>query len=483
MWHRRRQSKTRKSLRSAGGPSQLQVCVGVGHSCLTTAGTTPAHVGTAANALVLAHQPLIALISVCRSSPSGGTISACFKILDILESQMTRAQHSVASPRVVCIEDFRPIARQRVPKSVFDYLDGGAEGEVTLRENCRVFNDVTFRARHAVAVPGCDLHTRVLGFDLSLPFLLAPVGYSRLMHPGGEVAAARAAGKAGTGYILSTISGHKLEDVKAGSSGPVFYQLYLMGGRGAAEAVIERARVAGFSALVVTIDTPVSGIRERDYRNGMKELISGGLLEKIPYIPQILARPGWLLEYLLDGGLPGLPNVVIPGKGPMPLVDINAALAESTPTWADLRWIREIWKGPIVIKGVLTADDARRAVDEGVAAISVSNHGGRQLDGLPASLRALPEVVNAVQGRIEVLMDGGIRRGTDIAKALCMGARAVLCGRAYAYGLAAAGEAGVERAIQILRADLERTLRLLGCPSVTALDRSYVNVPKSWEAS
>jgi L-lactate dehydrogenase (cytochrome) len=384
---------------------------------------------------------------------------------------------------VVSIEDFRPIARQRIPQSVFDYLDGGAEGEVTLRENCRIFNDVTFRPRHAVAIGDCSLGTTVLGHKLSLPFLLAPVGYSRLMHPGGEVAAARAAGRAGTAYILSTISGHKLEDVKAGSSGPVFYQLYLMGGRGAAEGAIERARVAGFSALVVTIDTPVSGIRERDYRNGMKELISGGVLEKIPYLPQLLSRPGWLVGYLRDGGLPGLPNVIIPGKGPMPLVDINAALAESTPTWADLRWIREIWKGPIVIKGVLTADDARRAVDEGVAAISVSNHGGRQLDGVPASLRALPEVVEAVQGRIEIFMDGGIRRGTDIVKALCLGAKAVLCGRAYAYGLAAAGEAGVDRAIQILRTDLERTLRLLGCPSVAALDRSYVNVPKNWEAS
>lgn len=375
------------------------------------------------------------------------------------------------------------MARQRIPQSVFDYLDGGAEGEVTLRENCRVFNDVTFRPRHAVAVPQCDLHTRVLGFDLALPFLLAPVGYSRLMHPGGEVAAARAAGKAGTAYILSTISGHKLEDVKAGSTGPVFYQLYLMGGREAAEAAIDRARIAGFSALVVTIDTPVAGIRERDHRNGMKELISGGPLDKIPFLPQILSRPGWVIDYLLDGGLPGLPNVIIPGKGQLPLVDINAALAESTVTWADLSWIREHWKGPIVIKGVLTADDARRSIDEGAAALSVSNHGGRQLDGVPASLRALPEVVEAVKGRIEVLMDGGIRRGTDIVKALCMGARAVLCGRAYAYGLAAAGEAGVDRAIEILRTDLERTLKLLGCPSVTALHRSYVNVPRSWETS
>jgi len=396
---------------------------------------------------------------------------------------MTRASRSVASPRVVCIEDFRPIARQRVPQSVFDYLDGGAEGEVTLRENCRIFNDVTFRPRHAVALSDCNLCTSVLGFDLSLPILLAPVGYSRLMHPGGEVAAARAAGRAGIGYILSTISGHKLENVKVGSTGPVFYQLYLMGGRGAAEAAITRARVAGFSALVVTIDTPVSGIRERDFRNGMKELISGGPLEKIPYLPQILSRPGWLISFLLDGGVPALPNVVVPGKGPMPLVDVAAALAESTVTWADLRWIRELWQGPIVVKGVLTADDARRAIDEGAAAISVSNHGGRQLDGVPASLRALPEVVEAVNGRIEVLMDGGIRRGTDIAKAICMGARAVLCGRAYAYGLAAGGEAGVDRAIEILRTDLDRTLRLLGCPSVAALDRSYVNVPKSWESS
>ena len=394
---------------------------------------------------------------------------------------MTRAARRVASPRVVCIEDFRPIARQRLPKPVFDYLDGGAEGEVTLRENCRVFNDVTFRPRHAVALASCGMCTTVLGFKLSLPFMLAPVGYSRMMHPGGEVAAARAAGRAGTGYILSTISGHRLEDVRAGSTGPVFYQLYLMGGRGAAEGAIERARVAGFNGLVVTIDTPVSGIRERDYRNGLKELISGGVFEKIPYVGQMLSRPGWLFEYLRDGGLPGLPNVVIPGNGQMPLVDINAALAESAVTWADLKWIREVWKGPIVIKGVLTGDDARRSIDEGAAAISVSNHGGRQLDGVPASLRALPEVVDAVKGQIEVLMDGGVRRGTDVVKAICMGARAVLCGRAYAYGLAAAGEDGVDRAIEILRTDLERTLRLLGCGSVGQLDRSYVNVPREWD--
>ena len=395
---------------------------------------------------------------------------------------MNRATRRVASPHVVSIEDFRPLAQRKLPRVVFDYLDGGAEGEVTLRENCRAFQEVTFRPRHAVAVPHCDLSTRVLGFDFALPAQLAPVGYSRLMDPGGEVAAARAAGIAGTAYILSTISGHRLEDVKAASSGHVFYQLYLLGGRGAAEAAIERARLAGFSALFVTIDTAVAGMRERDFRNGMKELISGGLLQKLPFLPQVLSRPGWLLRFLLDGGMPPLPNVVIPGQGPMPLVDVNAALGSSTVTWQDLRWIRDLWRGPMVIKGVLTGDDARRAIDEGAAALVVSNHGARQLDCVPASLRALPEVVAAVNGRIEVLMDGGIRRGSDIVKAICLGARAVLCGRAYAYGLAVAGEAGITRALEILRIDLERTLRLLGCPSVAALDRSYVNVPLSWQA-
>lgn len=394
---------------------------------------------------------------------------------------MTRLSRSVASPRAVCIADLRTIARARLPRAVFDYLDGGAEGEVTLRENCRVYDDVTFRPRHAVEVEKCSLGVRVLGHNLALPFLLAPVGYSRMMHPGGEVSAARAAGDAGTAYILSTISGYKLEDVRAASKSPVFYQLYLIGGRAAAEAGIERARNAGFAALVVTIDTPVAGSRERDTRNGMKELVSGSLFEKLPFVPNILSHPGWLFDHLRDGGLMALPNVVVPGKGGMPLIDVAAALAESVVTWADLKWIREHWRGPIVVKGVLTGDDACRAVDEGAAAISVSNHGGRQLDCVPAALRALPEVVSAVGGQTEILMDGGIRRGADIVKALCLGARAVLCGRAYAYGLAAAGEAGVNRAIEILRTDLDRTLRLLGCASVTELDRSYINVPRAWE--
>ena len=398
----------------------------------------------------------------------------------MLDAQMNKALRKVASPRVVSVHDFRPLARRRLPKPVFDYLDGGADGEVTLRENCRIFDDVTFRPRYAVAVSDCDLRTRVLGFDVSFPALLAPVGYSRLIHPDGEAGAARAAGAAGTAYILSTISGHRVEDVKAASSGPVCFQLYVLGGREASEAVIERTRMVGCAALVVTIDTPVAGWRERDHRNGIKELLSGSLWEKLPFLPQVLAHPAWLAGFWRDGGLSGLPNVIIPGQGPMELVDVTAALARAAVTWDDLGWIRRLWPGPLVIKGVLTGDDARRAADAGATAVVVSNHGGRQLDGAPAPLRVLPEVVAAVNGQIEVLMDGGIRRGADIVKALCLGARAVLCGRAYAYGLAAAGEAGVARALEILRADVERTLKLIGCTSVAALDRSYVEVSAHW---
>jgi isopentenyl diphosphate isomerase/L-lactate dehydrogenase-like FMN-dependent dehydrogenase len=342
---------------------------------------------------------------------------------------------------------------------------------------------VTFRPRHAVYCEKCNLKTPVLGNDLSLPFLLAPVGYSRLMHPDGEAGAAHQAGDAGTAYILSTISGHALEKVKAASSGPVFYQLYLMGGREAAEGAIERARKAGFSALAVTIDTPVAGLRERDFRSGMKELLGGSLWEKIPYMGQFLAHPGWLAGYLGDGGMPKLANVIVPGEGPMSLVDIGAALAKSVVTWEDFKWIREVWRGPIIAKSVLTGDDALRAIDAGASAIVVSNHGGRQLDCVSATLKALPEVVRAVNGQVEVLLDGGVRRGSDIVKALCLGARAVLVGRAYAYGLAAAGEAGVRRAIEILQADLERTLRLLGCPSAGELNREFLDVPPTWHCA
>jgi L-lactate dehydrogenase (cytochrome) len=394
------------------------------------------------------------------------------------------AQHdmsrSVEPPRVLNIEDLRRKAQRRLPRVVFDYIDGGAESEATLRANCRAFEAVTLRPRCAVATPVCDLRTTVLGTAVSMPLILAPMGSCRLMFPRGEEAAARAAGEADILYTLSTLSGCRLEDVAAASGGPVWYQLYLVGGRDCALGGIERARKAGFSALVVTIDTPVAGLRERDLRNGAKELLSGNLGAMLPFVHQVLVRPRWLAAFLADGGLMKFQNVVIPGKGPMLYADVTAALEQSVVTWEDLKWIRQAWNGPIVIKGIQTIEDAQRAVDIGANALIVSNHGGRQLDGVAATLRVLPEVVGAVGDRIEVLLDGGIRRGSDIVKALCLGARAVMAGRAYAYGLGAAGGAGVARAIEILRSDLVRTLKLLGCASVAELDGSYVDVPRDW---
>jgi L-lactate dehydrogenase (cytochrome) len=380
-------------------------------------------------------------------------------------------------PRVVSIGDLRRLARRRLPRVVFDYIDGGADAERTLRENCAAFDAVTFRPRAGVGIPQVDLRTTILGQPFNLPFLLAPIGSSRMFYPRAEVQAAAAAGAAGTGYVLSTLSGCPLEDVKAATSGPAWYQVYLVGGREVAEGAILRAKAAGFSALVVTVDTPVAGMRERDYRNGSAALLTGRPLTMLPHAAQLIARPRWLAGFLRDGGLMEFPNVVIQGSGPMQYETVGPALAQSVVTWADLRWIRELWSGPIVVKGILTGDDGRRAADEGAAAVIVSNHGGRQLDGVAASLRALPEVVAAVGGRLEVLMDGGIRRGSDVIKARCLGASAVLIGRAYAYGLGAAGRAGVARAIEILRTDVVRTLALLGVARAADLDTSLIQVP------
>jgi isopentenyl diphosphate isomerase/L-lactate dehydrogenase-like FMN-dependent dehydrogenase len=387
---------------------------------------------------------------------------------------------SVQPPRIINIEDLRRAAKRRLPRVVFDYIDGGAEDERTLRANCHAFEEVTFRPRCAVATPACDLRVSVLGISLSMPLILAPVGSSRLMYARGEEAAAGAAGAAGIAYALSTLSGCRLEDVAGASKGPLWYQLYLVGGRDCALSAIERAKAAGFSALVVTIDTAVAGMRERDLRNGVKELLSGKLGPMLPFVSQLLIKPRWLAGFLADGGLMKFPNVVVPDKGPMLYADVTAALEHSVVTWNDLNWIRQAWGGPIVIKGIHNGDDARRSVDAGANALVVSNHGGRQLDGVAPTLRILPEVVASVGDRIEVLLDGGIRRGSDIVKAVCLGARAVMAGRAYAYGLGAAGGAGVARAIEILRSDLIRTLKLLGCASIAELDRSYVNMPADW---
>ena len=382
--------------------------------------------------------------------------------------------------KAVNIPDLRMMAKRRLPRMVFDYIDGGAEREWTLRENMRAFEDVMFRPRSAVATPKCDLSTSVLGLPIDLPLILAPVGSSRMFSPRGEERAACAAGEAGTIYTLSTLSGCRMEDVKEATRGDAWYQLYLVGGRDVATGAIARAKQAGYKALVVTIDTPVAGMRERDSRNGVKELLARNL-STVPYLGQMIARPSWLYTYFGDGGLMSFPNIVI-GGAPMGYADVGAALEASMTSWQDFKWIREAWGGPIVAKGVHTADDARQAVDHGASAIVVSNHGARQLDGVAPTIRVLPEVVQAVGHKTEVLLDGGVRRGSDIVKALCMGAKAVLVGRAYAYGLGAGGQAGVTRAIDILRADVIRTMKLLGVAAIKDLDGSFVDVPPEWTA-
>ena len=375
--------------------------------------------------------------------------------------------------RIIDIEDLRRAARRRLPRPIFGYLDGGAEAEITLRENVRAFEEWIFRPRNASHIDRLETRRRVCGTELAFPMVLAPIGYSRLMYPGAEIAAARAARARGITYALPTIAGHSIEEVRAAAEGPLWYQLYTIGGRAAVEPALERARKAGYEVLLVTIDTAVAGMRERDLRNGNKQLLGKSLWKKLPYLPSVLAHPGWLWSFLRDGGVPSLPNIVVEGK-PLEAMDVTAALADAATTWDDLRWIRAAWPGPIVMKGVLTAEDARRAADAGAEGIVVSNHGGRQLDSVAATLRVLPEIVAAVGEKIEVLFDGGIRRGGDVIKALCLGARAVLLGRAYAYGMAAFGEAGILRALDILSADIERTLKLLGAPSIDALDGSFL---------
>lgn len=387
---------------------------------------------------------------------------------------------SRALQRVVNIEDLRQLARRRAPLPIFDYVDGGAEGEVTLRDNRRSWDEILFRPHNATYIPKPDLRTNVLGFDLAMPLLLGPIGFTRLINAQGERAVAQAAGAEGVGFLMSSFSGYRADEVAKHSNAPLWYQLYLGGGREVTEATLARVWKSGFRALAVTMDTNCPGMRERDLHNGAPALMSGNVASMIPYLPKILSKPGWLAQFLPDRDAMFFPNIELPGKGPCPASDVRAMLQGAVVTWADLEWIRKAWPGPILAKGITTGDDARRALDHGCEAIIVSNHGGRQLDTSFPTARALPEVLSAVNNRVPVLVDGGIRRGADAIKAICMGASAVLLGRAYAYGLMAEGREGVTKAISIMKADLERTLILLGVNSIADLNESLIDVPKHW---
>ncbi|HZP31451.1 MAG TPA: alpha-hydroxy acid oxidase [Acidimicrobiia bacterium] len=389
-------------------------------------------------------------------------------------------------PPFYSVADARRRARRVLPRVVFDFVEGGADDELTMRENRRAFEEITFRPRVAVhARP--DLRTTVVGTPVELPVLCAPCGFVRIVHPDGEIAVAREAAAAGTVSIVSTAAGTALEEVAEGArtglggddAKRLWFQLYFMNGRAGAEVLVERAEHAGYGALVVTLDTATVGNRERDTRNGVVLPLGVDARNAWHFGPQMLVHPAWFARFVRDGMRLDFPNSVRlgPGATPIPKEQQAKAIVTRPPTWADVEWIRARWTGPLLLKGVLTVDDARRAVDVGADAVVVSNHGGRQLDGAPASVRVLPEVVDAVGADTEVLVDGGVRRGSDVVKAVALGARAVLIGRAYLYGLAARGGAGVADVLRILRLDMDRTMRLLGCPSVQELDRTWIDAP------
>ncbi len=379
------------------------------------------------------------------------------------------------------VADARRRARRVLPRVVFDYVDGGADDEVTLAANEAAFKELAFCPRAAVDAGEPSLATAVLGTPVALPVLLAPCGLVRLLHPDAAAGAARAAAAAGTISVLSTVAGVPMEEVAAASAGPKWFQLYASGGREEAAELMDRASAAGFEALVVTVDTPALGNRERDLRNGVTPPLRLDAHTAVALGPQVLARPRWALRMATDGvsmlhrppppqaGRRGL-SAAGSGLGAAGAV----AMLASPFTWSDVTWMRGRWSGPLVVKGVLSAADARQAVEAGADAVIVSNHGGRQLDGAPATIAVLPEVVDAVGSQAEVLVDGGVRRGSDVVKAVSLGAQAVLVGRPYLYGLAVGGGRGVEEVLAVLRRELARTLRLLGCPSVADLDPSYV---------
>ncbi len=371
------------------------------------------------------------------------------------------------------IDDLRKLMARRVPSVVGDYFYGGAGDEISMRENEEAFRAVRFHPSYGVRCPTIDLATDVLGHRIALPVIAAPVGSLRTLWPRGEAAAAAAIGRAGTICSLSTLTGTRLEEVRGATGGPCWFQLYLVGGERVARRVIARAKACGYSALVLTIDTPVAGYRFRDQRNGSKALISGSFAGRLKFAPMMLRHLSWLTSFYADGGLMQFPNIELDSGEPMLYADIARQLQQSAVAWDDLPWIKEAWGGPIVVKGIHTFDEAKAAVAHGADAIVVSNHGGRQLDRVFPTLRVLADIAPRLKGEpVEILVDGGVRSGADVVAAVALGAKAVLIGRAYAYGLGAAGEAGVAHAFALLRDQIEHTMRHLGRSSVAELDRS-----------
>jgi L-lactate dehydrogenase (cytochrome) len=371
--------------------------------------------------------------------------------------------------RAPTVADVRELARRRLPRMAFDFVDGGAGKEVTLRANESDFADVLLRPRSLVDVAQQSLTTTLAGQQLPMPLLLAPCGLIRVVGGDGELAAVRAAGKAGVIYTISTASSWSIEEIAAEATGPLWFQLYLWRSREVIGALVRRAKESGCQALVVTVDVVVNAKRPRDHRNGMS----------IP--PQVTLRnvggalrhPAWFAS-LLRGPPIGFRNLqgIAEGSSAMSHQDyVNTQLANVSATWDDIAWLRRQWDGPLFIKA---------AAHAGADGVFVSNHGGRQLDGVSSSIRALAAIVDAVGSDLDLILDSGIRSGGDVVKAVAVGARAVAIGRSWVWGAAAAGDRGVAHVLELYRNEVRETLTLLGCPDVRALDRSYVSYPADW---
>lgn len=355
-----------------------------------------------------------------------------------------------------CIADLEAIAKRRLPRAHYDYYAGGAEDELTLDANRAAFQKVFIRPRALVDVSRIDTETTALGTPISMPIMVAPTAYQKLAHPDGELATARAAGQSKTLMVASTIATCDLESIARAATGPLWFQLYVQPERGLSRDLARRAEAAGYRALCLTVDTPRLGRRERDVRNAF-------------------TLPPGIRMMNFEGGRGDMPRRAPPGTSAM--AAYSAMLLDPSLTWDAIAWLQSETKLPIVVKGIISAEDAKLAVESGADAVVVSNHGGRQLDACEPTLAALPHVVEAVSGRVEVYLDGGVRRGTDVVKALALGARAVLVGRPVIWGLAADGQAGVHRALEMLREELVLALQLTGCPRVEGLGPEFIAGP------
>ncbi len=371
------------------------------------------------------------------------------------------------------IADLRRLAAARLPRMVFDYIDGGADDEMTLARSVARFRDYELVWDALVDVAHIDTGTTVMGQPIELPFFISPTAASKLFHHEGEPGVARAAHAAGTIYSISSLGSTSIEEIAAATPGPKWFQVYVWKDRGLVREMIARVRAAGFTGLILTVDVPVAGNRERDPANDFT------IPPKITWrtASQVLQRPAYLYDLASRPPIRPANFVASPGAMGGLMAFINDQF-DRTVTWKDAAWMRELWGGPFAVKGIATAEDARRCIDIEATAAWISNHGGRQLDTAPATIDLLGEIVAAVEGRIEVILDGGVRRGTDIIKALALGAKAVAIGRAYLWGLAAGGERGVARALAILAEELRRDLALLGCPRVGDLTPRFVRQPR-----